>query len=526
MRSSEKSDDSRRWIGSLLSSHRTTNVHPLRKSGHVMRAYVICALIAAAVVPLLLISYDYAFLETCLAVLLLEICLYPTVRRASGHDLGLPTMPVFCGAYALQFALPIFTRDSAIELANGELRNLGTADVIASLVLAIIGICAIQIAFYWFRGSKLNTAIPALRLSLNKSKVVLYCVIVGLLLPLLFVFKGVIPDEYQLPLSSILRLLQNQILVVIGLLAWIVYDRKDSKIYKVWLYGLVLIASLRGVTSGALEETLVPIGVLFIVKWLYTGRVPIGPIAATLALVIFLSPVKAQYRQQVGLGEDQETSSEYSGAKALLWIEQATDYWTDTFTGSRDFAEATASATSRTDLIHQVAHIYSLTPSVVPYQYGATYSYFLVALIPRVIWPDKPVAGDSNNFFAVTYGITTEEGVKSTTFGVSLLGESFINFGWYGAVFIMLLYGLVLSLLQHSFGESRSGPGGQAVFLAFFVFFLNGIGSSAEILFGNILQNLLFGVLLLMWTREKGTRRAISRASREQLSSSALTASK
>jgi hypothetical protein len=70
-------------------------------------------------------------------------------------------------------------------------------------------------------------------------------------------------------------------------------------------------------------------------------------------------------------------------------------------------------------------------------------------------------------------------------------------------VLIMLLQGLIISVLEHIFGGPRSGPGGAAVFIAFFVFFLNGIGSSAEILFGNILQNLAAGYFLLLWAREK-----------------------
>jgi oligosaccharide repeat unit polymerase len=126
-----------------------------------------------------------------------------------------------------------------------------------------------------------------------------------------------------------------------------------------------------------------------------------------------------------------------------------------------------------------------------------------VAFIPRALWPDKPRAGAANDFFAVAYGITTEEGVKTATFGVSLLGEGYINFGILGVVFIMALQGAVLVLLQHIFGGERSGAGGQAIFLAFFIFFLNGVGTSAEIFFGNIVQNLLCSCVLLWWVREK-----------------------
>ena len=468
-----------------------------------MRLYAVAAVCAATIIPLLLSEFGYQPLQALLAVLLFEICLYPTARYFAHKESGLPAIPILCLAYAMQFAVPFFTRDPSIELANAEVRNLGDSDVIAALLMAIIGVCALQVGYYSFRKSQFRGVTPIADLHLNKSKAVLYCILVGILVPLLFTFKGIIPEEYQQPLSAILRLLENQVLVVIGVLGWIVYGRKASMWYTIWLYGLVVLTAGRGISTGSLEAALVPVGVLFLVKWLYTRRMALAPILVTIFMVLFLSPVKSDYREKVWYGAAPETAEMSAPEKTLFWIRQATEYWSDTLAGSRDFTEATASATSRADFIHQVAHIHALTPSVIPYQYGETYSYFLVAFIPRVLWPDKPTAGNANGFFGVTYGITTEEGAKTTAFGVSLLGEAFINFGWYGVVLIMLLQGIIISVLEHIFGGSQSGPGGQAVFIAFFVFFLNGIGSSAEILFGNILQNLLCGYFLLLWARAK-----------------------
>lgn len=205
-------------------------------------------------------------------------------------------------------------------------------------------------------------------------------------------------------------------------------------------------------------------------------------------------------------GENPDLAEQSSLVRGTAWISSAVEYWQDTFSGSRDLTEATSSATTRADFIHQVAHIYSMTPSVVPYQYGNTYSFFAVSFIPRILWPDKPTAGSANGFYAVTYGVSTEEGARTTTFGVSILGEAFMNFGWAGVILVMLLQGILIGALHHSFGGQVSGPGGQAVFLAFFVYFLNGIGSSAEIMFGGIIQNLLCGYILLLWAREKPIR--------------------
>ena len=479
-----------------------------------MQLYFIISVSTVMIVPLVLSEYGYSWIETFLGLSLLVICLYPSALYFAQPKADLPTMPVFCLAYALQFAFPIFTQEDTFLLMGAEVRYLEEKDVAIALLLAIAGICALQLGYYWFQRSEYRKVVPVAHLPLKKSKALAYCVLVGVFLPLLFTFQGIIPTELQQPLSSILRVLQNQVLVVIAILGWLYYGRKESKFFAVWMYGLVLIAAMRGISGGSLEEAVVPIGVFFVVKWLYTGRVPIAPVLATAALVIFLSPVKSDYRERAWFGDEPDLAEQSSLTKGRLWIEQATNYWSDTIAGNRDISEATSSATGRADFIHQVAYIYSMTPSVVPYQYGKTYSFFLVSFIPRIIWPDKPTAGSANGFYAVTYGITSEEGAKTTTFGVSILGEAFMNFGWAGVVLIMLVQGILIGAMQHSFGGKVSGPGGQAVFLCFFVYLLNGIGSSAEIMFGGILQNLLLGYVLLLWAREKPSKRERSRAPR------------
>jgi hypothetical protein len=474
-----------------------------RRTTQFVKLYYGASMCAALIIPLALSEYGYLWQEVFLAVLLLVACLYPCVRYYSRRETGLPSLPVFCLAYALQFAFPVFTHDDTFQLLGGQIKYLTEGEVVAALLLAIAGICSLQIGYYWFQIGAYKNIVPVAHLPLNKRRALTYCVLVGIFLPLLFTFQGIIPEEFQQPLSSILRLLQNQVLVVIGILGWLYYSRHGSRIYGLWLYGLVLIASMRGISSGSLEQALVPVGVLFVVKWLYTRRVPITPIIATVALVVFLSPVKSDYRQQTWQGENPDLAEQSSLVRGTAWISSAVEYWQDTFAGSRDLTEATSSATSRADFIHQVAHIYSMTPTVVPYQYGKTYSFFAVAFIPRIVWPDKPTAGSANEFYAVTYGVTSEEGAKTTTFGVSILGEAFMNFGWAGVILVMLLQGILIGALQHAFGGQVSGPGGQAVFLAFFVYFLNGIGSSAEIMFGGILQNLICGYLILLWARQK-----------------------
>jgi hypothetical protein len=81
------------------------------------------------------------------------------------------------------------------------------------------------------------------------------------------------------------------------------------------------------------------------------------------------------------------------------------------------------------------------------------------------------------------------------------MGEGFINFGPVGVAMVMMVLGAVLALMERTFGSERSGVGGQAIFLAVFISFLNGIGSSAEQMFGGSVQNLICSAFLIAWAR-------------------------
>ena len=59
---------------------------------------------------------------------------------------------------------------------------------------------------------------------------------------------------------------------------------------------------------------------------------------------------------------------------------------------------------ARFDLIHKFAYVRELTPRYLPYYEGVTYQYMLIGWIPRIFWPDKPVASDSNQVVDVDYG--------------------------------------------------------------------------------------------------------------------------
>jgi hypothetical protein len=483
-------------------------LEPRTRSRRVWNLYLVCAFCTLLLVSFLPSGDGYWLSTELIAAVLLYVCLYPTARYFARQERGVPVFGLLCMAYALQFAVPVFVSRSQIALVNGEIRQLEEHYVLSALWLSMLGVAGLQLGFYALQSKQVARTIGTIDLHLDDKKALVYCVLVGIVVPLTAGLRNSLSEEWGLRLSAILTLLQNQQLVVVGILGWLVHSGRGTKWHKVLLYLVIGLTVWRGLSSGFLEQAVLPLIIFFVTKWLYVRKLSLSGATVVFLIILFLSPVKASFRQSAW-GEDAAGSDTAQSfiTTPVLWFDQAYQYWTATISGEGDVVSATSAATSRADLIHQFAHIYSLTPSVIPFQYGETYSYFIVALIPRAIWPDKPQAGGANNFFAVAFGITSEEGAKKSTFGVSLLGEGYINFGIPGVFLIMFLQGCVFAVLQLVFGRERSGTGGQMIFLAFFVFFLNGVGTSAEIFFGNILQNLLGSCLLLMWVRESSRQR-------------------
>jgi hypothetical protein len=470
-----------------------------------LRLTVAALVFATLAIPAIFSYYNYSSRQLLLAMILLDVCLYPTFRFLALREQGMPILPVLCLAFAVQYATPIFTQEPGIPVAFGFL-YLDDADIVAALSLAILGVCSLQIAYYSLRNGKVLTRIPRVSLTLNRKKAEIFCLSAFVLSLLLGRLQNSLSRETLLQFSAIIGLLQNQLLVAIGILAWLVFTGRGKAWHKILLYVVTAVAAMKGFSTTMMESMMVPLAVLLMSKWFYTKRLPVSLLVVIGVLFLFLSPVKKNIRSAI-VESGAPAAAEVSATdRAGDWISQAVGYWGEAFSGKRDLAESTSDAVSRTDLIHTFAHIYSLTPSSVPYQNGQTYSYLAIAWIPRAIWPEKPVANSANNFYAVAYDVSTEEGVKTSSFGATLIGEGYMNFGVPGVVIVMAFLGVVTSVLEDVFAGKESGPGGQAIFLATFVYFLNGIGTSAELLFGGLVQNLVASCILLWWVRARPIR--------------------
>lgn len=108
-------------------------------------------------------------------------------------------------------------------------------------------------------------------------------------------------------------------------------------------------------------------------------------------------------------------------------------------------------------LINRIGHIwtfqtvYERTPEPIPYWEGETYRPLLTAAIPRMFYPDKPqeLAGA---VFGLRYGFTETE-LDATSFNIPWIVELLANFGPFGVITGMGLFGLFLGFLNHVFNS-------------------------------------------------------------------------
>jgi hypothetical protein len=163
-----------------------------------------------------------------------------------------------------------------------------------------------------------------------------------------------VPEDSALQFQSIAFLLQNQLLVAIGVLSWLAFKIRKRKRHIAILFIIVFLTALRGFSTTMMEMMIAPLAVFFIAKWTYTHRIPWVSLATIALAFLFFSPAKMEIRQSMR-GEipgDQQVQN-----RAQDWVNSSAQFWAETFAGKRPLEESTADASSRMDLIHSFAHI-------------------------------------------------------------------------------------------------------------------------------------------------------------------------
>ena len=218
-------------------------------------------------------------------------------------------------------------------------------------------------------------------------------------------------------------------------------------------YGLVVL--IVGMSSGWLGS-FVSLGVVCVVLYIYERRkFPVIAAFIVLPVILFFQPAKNTFRERYWIGSSTDSPTE----RASFWVENSWKLWSnalmeDDGEQARQLADATL---KRLSLLQQTANVLEMTPSMVPYQYGGSYSYIVVTFIPRFLWSDKPSVNDANHWYQVTYGLSQPKQLSTVSIAVGTVAESYINFGWFGPLLIMFPLGVLLGSFERIFLHADSG---------------------------------------------------------------------
>jgi hypothetical protein len=92
----------------------------------------------------------------------------------------------------------------------------------------------------------------------------------------------------------------------------------------------------------------------------------------------------------------------------------------------------------------------NLDAGLTQYSYGQTLSDGLLSLVPRAIWPSKPLVAGSGDLVSRYTGLVFAQG---TAIGIGSIMEAYISFGTVGVVVGFLLFGAALATVDRVAGQ-------------------------------------------------------------------------
>jgi hypothetical protein len=430
---------------------------------------------------------------------------YLTWKASEKSDL--PIFSMIGIMYWLYYALPLFWEPHTIsQLYSATARELSDAGVSLAMLMAALGVGSLWLGMHARVGRRFSPRHLAINLAPSRRPYIRFVLAVGCLLNVYDV------SPYILGQGG--KQLTGIVVSIVPMLAFVIlfryYLRGDStQVERILLAAFVAGRLLSGLSSGWLGVSMSLILTCGIVYLAERRRIPQGAFILVMLFALFFQVGKEDFRKTYWNAESQDIAAATQGGKverASFWVQRSLEKWGETIADPnvQTLRDAITPSVSRIALLNQTANVVDMTPSVVPYQYGALYSYLGVSLVPRFLWPDKPSVNEANQFYQVAYGLTAEDDLGQTSIAAGTLTEGYINFSWPGAVGIMFLLGIFFDFYQTTFLSIKSGPLLQAVGVVLLPTFLSIESQMAQYL-GGIIQEVVV-ILIVMLPAVKMTR--------------------
>lgn len=227
-------------------------------------------------------------------------------------------------------------------------------------------------------------------------------------------------------------------LLYVGLF-YVLFSKKTR--YKGLLLAIVLSITLVNSVMTGMYGELVLWGALFVIMYLIEYPVSatrrIFVLGVSVVVILLLQSIKHEYRLETW-GPDESRNADF-GFFANLVSDRLSNP-SSLVEGERLFNIAT-----RANQGFLIAKTMAYVPKHEPFANGETLlKSAAAAVVPRIVWPDKPQAGGKEN---VRRFLGAPE--VSYSYNISPIGEAYVNFGKTGGIVFMFFYGLIFNFLFH-----------------------------------------------------------------------------
>ena len=300
------------------------------------------------------------------------------------------------------------------------------------MALAVPGVLMFSLGLYSFRSRKRISYIDHFysitRQIVNRSDYLpFYLIGIGLIFSY---FASRFPPSLAFPVY----ILSN--VKYIGLIYLIFSDRHVNKTpILIFAFSVAFMSSLKAAMFHDLILWCAFIGMyaLYIFKPSATKKV--FYLCLGLAFIFIVQTAKEAYREKL----------KYQGHSNLVskFVSSFNEELTDNSLSESDNVEKLVVRINQGWIISKIMQ---RVPETEPHAEGETIKTALKAsILPRLLFPDKPIAGGKANYQKYTgFWLTS-----STSMGISLLGEAYINFGVKGAWLFMFVFGVFSSFVIH-----------------------------------------------------------------------------
>ncbi len=364
---------------------------------------------------------------------MLALSIWPSLLWARRAQFGLPLFAAFMLTGLTSYALPLLTGHEALARFDRAVIVSAATGVILFQLAAILAFAAWRVTpgrrAFWRREI----------VTQNLSRVLGY----GMLLTTLYTVIAATTAWIPARLESVVR----AVAYGIGIIATFIQARRwgegsltpaEKFTFAVMLTVQVLFSWLSLLLVGGIS-----IIVLGLLGYISGGKkIPVVLVLLLIPLLSILHNGKSSMRHKYWDEEKPAPSLAQAPAFFSEWVAAGLSPQPD------EVRPESNRLLERSSLFHLMCLVVSITPDRQPYLWGETYRDVPGQLVPRFLWPDKPLAHVSTYRLAVYYGLQTEEDTRGTTIGFGLLTEAYSNFGYAGLAVLGICFGALARIVE------------------------------------------------------------------------------